>query len=116
MRVLHQPYSSSAFLKVEELEGGHGDEGEEAGEADQDERAPADQAVLDAVGHIHELRDAVRAPRHRDELVMHRAQLRAYQPLDGPRHRVEVVEPASPAQHLRLLPAQPQKHDCVVCN
>ncbi len=95
--------AASALLEVEELEGGHGDEREEAGEAGQDEGAPADQAVLDAVGHVHELCDAVRAPRHRDELISHRPQLRPYQPLNCPCHRIQVVEPASATRHLRLL-------------
>ena len=93
--------AASALLEVEELEGGHGDEREEAGEADQDEGAPADQAVLDAVRHVHELRDAVRAPRHGDDLISHRPQLRPYQPLNCPRHRIQVVEPASATLPLR---------------
>ena len=92
----------SALLEIQELEGGHGDEGKEAGEPDKDERAPADQAVLDAVRHVHELGDAVALPAHGYELIGHCAQLRPYHALNGPCHRVDVIEPAYQRQRLSI--------------
>ena len=86
--------AQSALLEVQVLQGGHGDDGKEAGEAHEDECAPAHQAVLDAVRHIHEVCNAVALPIAGDVLVSHCAQLGPYQPLDGPGHRVDVVEPA----------------------
>ena len=74
--------AQSALLEIQVLQGGHGDDGEEAGEAHEDERAPAHQAVLDAVRHIHEVCNAVALPVACDVLICYRAQLGPYQPLD----------------------------------